>query len=220
MLAIPYRNLAIEKYHEMLEFFDNINLPSILPSDYIKLIEGPGVNKTINATRIAVCTYEHCLAILSSGMSIIDADSERRLRQLIRIIMMNEAHMLWDDSRGKIVNQLIGLARLMNISLLLMIDTLDHYQWQTITMRLGHKFIDDVWSLLPHCDYWELPGLHQRRYVQHYVEVDNINYLIIMEGYCLHAIAHNNSQSVIIFCHTRAHCNIMYNKLIIMIRKD
>jgi replicative superfamily II helicase len=72
------------------------------------------------ATRIAVCTYEHCLAILSSGMTVVDLDTGRRLRELMRIIVVDETHLLWDGSRGKIVNQLIRFARLMNIPLLLM----------------------------------------------------------------------------------------------------
>jgi replicative superfamily II helicase len=80
---------------------------------------GPGANRQLNATYIAVCTYEHCLAILSSGMNTL-SDAEQKLRQLIRIIVVDEAHMLLDDRKGKIVNQLIGLARLMNIPLLLM----------------------------------------------------------------------------------------------------
>jgi replicative superfamily II helicase len=118
--------LAIEQYKELSRFFDDVDQPRLTPDDYIKLIEGPGANRQIDAMRIAVCTYEHCLAILSSGMSIIDIDSGRRLRECIKIVVVDEAHMLWNNSRGKVVNQLIGLARLMNIPLLLMTGTLDH----------------------------------------------------------------------------------------------
>jgi hypothetical protein len=118
------------------------------------------------------------------------------------------------------VNQLIGLTCLMNIPLLLMTSTLDHQQWQTITMRLGHKFIGGEQSPLPRMDYWELLGLHQRRFMQHYVEVDQYKYLIIMQAYCLHAITHGDGQSVIIFCHAWVHCKIIYQQLFIMMRKS
>jgi replicative superfamily II helicase len=131
--------LAIEKYKELSRFFDDVDQPCLTPEDYIKSIEGPGANRQIDAMRIAVCTYQHCLAILSNGMSIIDIDSGRRLRKLIKIVIVDEAHMLWDNRRGKVVNQLIGLTRLMNTPLLLMTGTLDHPQWQLLTMRLGHK---------------------------------------------------------------------------------
>jgi hypothetical protein len=102
----------------------------------------------------------------------------------------------------------------MNILLLFMTSTLNHQQWQTITMRLGRKVIDGNWSLLPCMDYWELPGLHQQRFVPYYVEFDHDNCLIIMEAYYLHAITHDDGQGLIIFCQIQAHCEVMYQQLI------
>jgi hypothetical protein len=107
----------------------------------------------------------------------------------------------------------------MNILLLLMTGTLNHQQWQTIAMLLGPNFIDGKWSRSPCMDHRELPGLHQRRFVQHYVEVNHDNYLIIMEAYCLHTITHGDGQALIIFCHTWAHYEVMHQQLINMVRK-
>jgi superfamily II DNA or RNA helicase len=109
LLAVPYRNLAVEKWNELHKLFSEIMSPNFLPADYIKLIEGPGANRQLNYSRVAVCTYEHCLAILSSAMTVVEGGTNRRLRSLIRIIVVDEAHMLWDNSRGKVVNQIIAL---------------------------------------------------------------------------------------------------------------
>jgi hypothetical protein len=148
-------------YCQLVEFYKYILFPCDVPDDPINLIQDPGVDRQISDTRVTMCTYEHCLSILSNGMTIVDIDKTRILKEFLRIIVIDEAHMLWDDRRSKIVNQFIGLARLMNIHLLLMTGTINSLQCQILTMRLGHKFIfahsRREWSLLPRCDDWELP---------------------------------------------------------------
>jgi hypothetical protein len=72
-------------------------------------------------------------------MSTINKDTQQRLRELITTIAMDEAHMIFDDSRDRVVNKLVELARLIHIPLFLMTGT-THYQcWQILTMRLDHK---------------------------------------------------------------------------------
>jgi replicative superfamily II helicase len=76
---------------------------------------------------VVVCTYEHCLVILSSGMSTINEDTQQRLRELITTIAIDEGHMIFDDSRDRVVNKLVELVRLIHIPLFLMTGTM-HYQ--------------------------------------------------------------------------------------------
>jgi hypothetical protein len=106
----------------------------------------------------------------------------------------------------------------MNIPLLLMTGTLGFHEWQTLTMHSGHKFMNTGRSLLPRMDYWELPGTHQRRFVQHYVQVDFDNLLKLMEVSCLHVITSSDEQGVVRFCHTLANCKKMYHQWRIMMR--
>jgi hypothetical protein len=123
LLALPYWNLATEKFHELLKFYKYLADDNDPHADYIKPVQGSGANRQINKSCVMVCTDEHCLAILSSGMLMVNHRTEHRLRELITIVVVNEASR-FDSSRGRVLDKLVGLTRLMNIRLLLIAGTM------------------------------------------------------------------------------------------------
>jgi hypothetical protein len=107
-----------------------------------------------------------------------------------------------------------------------MTGTMPYQHCQILMMCLGHKFniIHEYDQYKYECNpgarwiYWELPDTKQRRFIQHYAEVDHHTLTPLLEVYCLPAILNHDDQGVMIFCHTRAHCEIMSQHLLSRIR--
>jgi hypothetical protein len=136
--VVPYRNVAVARDNESLAFYkfradDNDPL-----EDYIKLIQAPGAIRQISSTRVAGWPYEHWFAILSSRMAIVNYRSRQRLRELIAIFVVDEANMIVDSNRDRIVNELVESAPFMNMPLSLITGNTYYGHWQILTMRCGH----------------------------------------------------------------------------------
>lgn len=91
LYALPFVALAAEKCSEFIVRFKNY-----VVRPFYQNIGGSDFTKG----HIAVCTYEKAHAILNSTL-------KRNLESRIKLIIIDEAHMIGDESRGVVVEALI-----------------------------------------------------------------------------------------------------------------
>jgi replicative superfamily II helicase len=98
--AVPFVALASEKYDEMSDRFFKFQV-----RPFYQNVGGSDFRRG----HIAVCTYE-------KAHSLINAAVQGKYSHLIKLIVIDEVHILGDEGRGAVIEALIAKALLMNPS--------------------------------------------------------------------------------------------------------
>jgi replicative superfamily II helicase len=122
LYAVPYRRLAREKGEELRAVFERLR--GARPNE-IRVVEGKRSVRDITLTRVVIGTFEHFLQYLACAKAMVKTWSGRlMLGGAYKIIIIDEAHMMFDGSRGDLVNEIVCLCRCLHISVLMLTGTL------------------------------------------------------------------------------------------------
>jgi hypothetical protein len=148
------------------------------------------------------------------------------LGSLFKLVVIDEAHMMFDGGRGCLVNEIICLARCLGIPLLLLTGTVTRAEWRHLTLRLlyrpywypctknGHESGSIGYSLPENPNYTELQGSRKRKFFQLRRQVTTPTwdfYLDFLDG---HALTTDDIYGVILFSHTKASVEDLFCKYV------
>jgi len=91
LFALPYVSLANEKYLEMRNRFPQHNVRAFYSN-----IGGPDIRRG----NIGICTFERSHSLINSALS-------EGYDSFIKLVIIDEVHMLGDDNRGPVIESLI-----------------------------------------------------------------------------------------------------------------
>jgi hypothetical protein len=128
LYAISYKKLAEAKGEEIAHHLSAV-IGKELPKRHIHVVQGIRPKRDITLTRTAFATYEHVLHYLTCAN--IQVKSHLRndeacltMQKCYKLVIVDDAHMVFDGGRSFQVNQIMCLVRCLSIPLMLLTGTL------------------------------------------------------------------------------------------------
>jgi hypothetical protein len=230
LYAVPFRRLAHEKGDEIAAVWTSLQGSKPPTSCEIRVVEGRHPSRDITMTRIVVATFEHIVQYLACANTEVKSwrTPTRRLilAKAFKLVIVDEAHMMFDGGRGRLVNQIVCLARCLRIPLLLLTGTVSKAEWRHLTLCLqytpywypckkkGPVLGSIGYAPLQQECYSELKGSRKRKYTQDRRQVTTDDWRYYLDYLGTHALTVDDLHGVIVFGHTRAAVEDMFYKYV------